>query len=117
MRVLVCGGRDFDDIALVYECLTELRPSVVIHGGCPTGADFFADSWARANAEISVFYADWTRHGKAAGPLRNQRMIDEGKPDAVLAFDGGRGTADMVRRARAAGLQIIDPCSAHNTAL
>lgn len=55
------------------------------------------------------FPADWRKYGKSAGPLRNQQMIDEGKPDLVVAFPGGTGTADMVRRAKAAGIRVIEP--------
>jgi hypothetical protein len=50
--------------------------------------------------------ADWNTHGRAAGPIRNQRMLDEVKPELVVAFPGGRGTADMVRRAREAGVNV-----------
>jgi len=52
--------------------------------------------------------AKWSKHGRAAGPIRNQEMIDECKPDLVVAFPGGRGTADMVRRAKAAGIRVIE---------
>jgi hypothetical protein len=79
----------------------------VIHGACPTGADALADRWAvNAWKAIEAFPADWTAHGRAAGPLRNARMIAEGRPDLVLAFKGGRGTADCVRKARAAGIPV-----------
>jgi hypothetical protein len=50
--------------------------------------------------------ADWARHGNAAGLVRNQQMLDDGKPDLAVAFPGGKGTADMVRRARKAGIPI-----------
>jgi hypothetical protein len=52
--------------------------------------------------------ADWKAHGRAAGPIRNQRMIDEHRPELVVAAPGGRGTADMVRRARAAGIEVFE---------
>lgn len=52
------------------------------------------------------FEADWHTHGRAAGPIRNRRMIEEGKPDLVVAFPGGRGTANMVNQARAAGIEV-----------
>jgi hypothetical protein len=52
--------------------------------------------------------ADWRKYGAAAGPIRNQRML-EGPPDIVVAFAGGKGTADMVQRARAAGIAVIEP--------
>ena len=58
------------------------------------------------NIECLTFPADWKTYGRAAGPLRNARMIAEGKPDLVLAFPGGRGTADMTRKARAAGVEV-----------
>jgi hypothetical protein len=49
--------------------------------------------------------ADWSI-GRKAGPIRNQRMLDEHAPDLVVAFPGGRGTADMVRRARKSGVEV-----------
>jgi len=78
----------------------------VIAGGA-NGADTMAKHLAHAwNVPFRMFRADWNTHGKAAGPIRNQRMLDEGKPDLVVAFPGGRGTADMVRRAKAAGVLV-----------
>lgn len=108
MKVLVCGGRDYSDGGCVARYLTQLKPSCVIQGGA-TGADYLAMNYAQNhNVRSQTFRADWTKHGKAAGPLRNQQMLDEGKPDVVLAFPGGRGTADMVRRAKAAGVRVIE---------
>lgn len=110
MRVLVCGGRAFTNRALMDKSLAELvlshgGISRIINGGAP-GADTLARKWAEAHGiETDTFTADW-RVGPAAGPIRNQRMIDEGRPDAVIAFPGGRGTADMVRRANAAGIPV-----------
>lgn len=124
MRILVCGGRYYNDYKKVCEVLGDLcnkhsthyNPSdnwlpsdiVIIHGGA-TGADALADSFAITHwCQLREFHADWKLHGKAAGPLRNQRMLDEGKPDLVVAFPGGDGTADMVRRARLAGVKVIE---------
>lgn len=113
MRLLVCGGRTFDDRerlltamnAAVHGCDTEI---VVIHGGA-RGADSLAGVIAREVAvKVLVFPADWERNGLRAGPIRNQQMLDEGKPDVVLAMPGGPGPADMVRRAKAAGLPVIE---------
>jgi hypothetical protein len=56
----------------------------------------------------SIYPADWTRHGKAAGPKRNQLMLDKEKPDLVIAFPGGKGTADMVARAKAQGFKVME---------
>ena len=86
--------------------LNGLEITHVIHGGS-SGADALAGRWAHlASIPYTVYPANWERHGKAAGPLRNQRMLDEGKPDLVIAFPGGRGTADMVRRAKEAGVEV-----------
>lgn len=109
MRVLVCGGRDYHESDTVWMLLNDFAPTVVIHGACPRGADKAADQWAkRMRRSVEAFPADWDTHGRAAGPIRNQRMLDEGKPDLVLAFPGGRGTADMVRRAKKAGVRVIE---------
>lgn len=111
MRVLVTGGRDYDDLASVCRALDELRDAhgrlTVIQGGA-TGADYIARYWCEKQNSVHMINepADWKRHGRAAGPMRNQRMLDEHKPDLVLAFDGGPGTADMVRRAEAAGVPV-----------
>jgi acyl-CoA synthetase (NDP forming) len=55
---------------------------------------------------VTSFPANWKKHGKSAGPIRNQLMLDVGKPDLVIAFPGGSGTADMIRRARKAGVPV-----------
>lgn len=108
MRVLVCGGREYSDRNRVRKELMKLKPTRVIHGNA-RGADLLADAWARSvGVPADAYQAEWSKHGKFAGPLRNQRMLDEGRPDVVLAFPGGRGTADMVRRARAAGIKVIE---------
>jgi hypothetical protein len=110
MRVLVCGGRDFDDQTLLYETLDALDRiycfTLVINGAA-RGADSLAHRWAQDRyIEARSFPADWEKHGKAAGPIRNQKMLDEGKPSLVVAFPGGRGTADMIARARQAGIAV-----------
>jgi hypothetical protein len=112
MRVLVCGGRDLDwatawnKLEAGLEAEIEGKPSVIIHGGAK-GADEGAARWAKdAHIPARCYPADWKKHGKAAGPIRNQRMLDEGKPDVVVALPGGKGTADMVRRAHAAGVRV-----------
>jgi len=112
MRVLVCGGRDYGDEPAVFGALDALRQRhgrlTIIQGGAP-GADALARKWASIQTSVHLINepADWKTHGRAAGPIRNQRMLDEHKPDLVLAFPGGRGTSDMVRRAKAAGVEVV----------
>lgn len=123
-RILVCGGRDYDDYRHVARTLDSicaerewimepdefgnwLPQVVIIHGGA-RGADCLADQWAVVNWQESVeFPADWKRHGKMAGPIRNLQMLEEGKPDLVVAFPGGRGTAHMVKAAEERGIEVI----------
>ena len=109
MKLLVCGGRDYQDFAAVYREIERLKPDVVIHGAA-RGADSLAGIAAqRMGITVWPFPADWKMHGKSAGPIRNRKMLKEGMPDKVLAFPGGRGTADMIAQAKAAGVEVIYP--------
>jgi hypothetical protein len=110
---LVCGGRAFDDEVMFEDAMLRLMrikgcPDKIIHGGAAGADDMAADLAARMAIPCRGFIADWAAHGRAAGPLRNQRMLDEGKPSFVVAFPGGRGTADMVRRAREANIDVAE---------
>ena len=102
---LVCGGREFTDRSMLNRTLADLiasrgRPAKLVHGGA-RGADTMAGEFGeRAGLPTVAVMADWAL-GRKAGPIRNQRMLDEHKPSLVIAFPGGRGTADMVRRAGA----------------
>jgi hypothetical protein len=108
MRVLVCGGRDYSDRETLFSTLDRLGVTAIITGGA-RGADSLAERWTyERGVPVERYEADWRRHGSAAGPIRNQEMLDQGHPDLVLAFPGGRGTADMVRRARAAGVRVAE---------
>jgi SLOG family YspA-like protein len=112
MRILVCGGRDFSDKQLLFDTLDRIdveRPiSLVIHGAAH-GADSFAGEWAMENLKAWAAYpADWTKHGKAAGAIRNRRMLVEGRPDLVVAMPGGRGTANMIKIAHADGVEVME---------
>lgn len=110
---LVCGGRDFADDMMFRSAMSDLvrmrgMPAALVHGGA-AGADSMAQEWGVQHA-LTVYAVppDWRAHGRAAGPIRNQAMIDKYKPALVVAFPGGRGTADMVRRARAAGIDVAE---------
>lgn len=111
MRILICGSRDWFDFDLIKSKLSNCPPdTVVIHGGC-RGADSIAgDVAVELGFEVRCFPADWKAHGRAAGPVRNQRMLEEGKPDRVIAFHddikSSRGTIDMIRRAEKVGVMV-----------
>jgi hypothetical protein len=111
-RVLVCGGRYYrraDRVNLTLDALHAAEPIAVIVHGCAPGADMLAQQWAaRAGVGAMGFRAHWDTDGHAAGPIRNARMLKDAAPDLVVAFPGGRGTEDMVRRARAAGVPVLE---------
>ena len=100
VSALVCGGRNFHGWTAMSEALDRIRPDVIIHGAA-AGADAMAGRYARENdIECREFPAEWERHGRSAGYRRNQQMLDEGKPDMVVAFPGGPGTQNMVKISR-----------------
>lgn len=111
MIIAVAGGRDFDDRELLDRVLTEALqqdPDMRVITGCAKGADRMTCGWAcRNSVPYQVFRADWNRYGKAAGPNRNHEIIHKGNPDILIAFPGGVGTADIVRRAEVAGIPVI----------
>jgi hypothetical protein len=113
-RIIVCGGRDFTDRTWLFHVLDSIRTkagvAVIIQGGA-RGADRLAKQWAdERGVPASTFRADWVKFGRKAGPIRNQHMIDEGNPTLVIAFPGGRGTADMLARAKEARIDFMQ-CS------
>lgn len=110
MKILVCGSRSLWMDALLTDrirrYLEEKWVTEVIHGGA-RGADTHAEVAAKQlGLPTTVFQPDWSAYGRLAGFRRNQRMLDEGKPNFVVAFWDGksRGTTDMVRRAQEAGI-------------
>lgn len=111
MKILVCGGRDYWNWDKVQEILTPYfsEPGNTIIQGGAQGADALACKFAKEHAiPMEVFRADWKNDHDAAGPLRNYRMLREGKPDLVIAFPGESGTAHMVRIAKEAGVPTIE---------
>lgn len=114
MRVIVCGSRDWTDTKVILERLKQLpADTMVMTGGC-RGADRIADELIRWSDHLwylrtDVHFAEWEEHGKSAGPIRNQKMLDRG-PDLVIAFhpdiESSKGTKHMVSIARAAGVPV-----------
>jgi len=125
--VIVCGGRDYEDWAHVCATLNGLAITALAEGGA-AGADDLADQWCSLMPDVvhHRYNADWSapcrddckpghrrrrRRGgtycPAVGNYRNQLMLDDFHPDLVVAFPGGRGTADMVKRAVAAGVKVV----------
>ena len=112
MRVLVTGGRNYNDLNNVYRVLNEIdgktRITAIIQGGA-SGADELARQWAKTvGITPKTYKADWTKYGKAAGPIRNSTMAKESRADLCIAFPGGTGTADMIDKANRAGIPVRD---------
>lgn len=111
MRVLVCGGRSFNNAGLLISTLDRLhldrKFSLVIHGAAK-GADTLAGDWAQHRGlDVVCYPAKWGLLGKNAGKIRNQQMLDEAAPELVVAFRGGNGTMHMTSIAHKAGVEII----------
>jgi len=110
LTILVCGGRTYNNKEKIYEVLSSIHKetpiSVLIHGAAK-GADTLAGYWARENGIKEKQYpALWNTHGKAAGSIRNQQMLDSNTVELVVAFPGGKGTSDMVSRAKKSGIEV-----------
>lgn len=106
MKVLVCGGRDFQNENFVWESLDAIVIDLLIEGGA-NGADKCAHDYAvQMRIPHLTVPANWPLYGKKAGILRNIKMLKEYRPDLVVAFPGGNGTAHMVRIAREAGVEV-----------
>jgi hypothetical protein len=108
--VAVCGGRDYPHSDRVWSALDTLHqtlgPFRVVTGDA-AGVDHYTHTWAlHRGVPCLRVRADWDRHGRAAGPLRNQELLDTHQPHLLLAFPGGRGTADMRQRAETAGIPV-----------
>ncbi len=112
MKVLVCGGRHYNNARRVFGVLDALHaetPIGTIITGAATGADEIAEEWAqRREIEYIGCPARWKAHGNAAGPIRNRYMLERHEPDLVVAFPGGSGTTGMVRLARERSVKVSE---------
>ena len=130
LTAIICGGRTFGDTYTIdifkfpdiyaqrtmQKCFQiawlndfhKKRPISVVGEGEANGADNTAKIWTQAQGLIlRPFPAPWKEHGKRAGSIRNQQMLDEVKPDVVIGFPGGTGTAHMLDIAKKAGVETI----------
>lgn len=107
--VLICGGRDYENTKRVREIVMDLQRegfTRIVEGGA-TGADRQArEAGQHFGLDVVTYWANWSKYGQAGGGERNQRMLDEQMPHLVVAFPGGPGTADMVRRAFEANVEV-----------
>lgn len=117
MKILVTGWRDWEDEGYIYRILdrerkiwaSELSWDLIIHGGA-RGVDTIAGEWAHSRGiHTAQVEALWDYYKKPAGPIRNSYMLYL-QPDLVIAFhpdiSGSKGTADMVKKARAKNIPV-----------
>lgn len=113
-RVLICGSRSWRNREAIRSWLAKLQDwgyTELIEGGA-AGADSIAREEAKLiGFKVTEFKAQWDKFGRAAGPIRNQQMLNEGKPDMVVAFHDdivhSKGTKDMVSRAEKASIRVV----------
>lgn len=112
VKVIVCGGRDFAGEVYLNRQLSTFHthtPITLLIEGGQTGADRLARHWAVANkVPLQTVDADWNNLGRAAGPIRNGRMLREFQPDWVIAFPGNKGTNNMKKQAKSAGVTVLE---------
>lgn len=108
MRVLICGDRNWTDIKRIRQVVKKLAPSLIIEGGAK-GADTIASQVGEElGIPVKEFAAYWVKYGRAAGPIRNTKMLKKGKPELVVAFhndiENSKGTKNMLMQAKEAGI-------------
>jgi hypothetical protein len=108
MNLIIAGGRDFNNYETMCRELEEYEnQDVTIISGCVRGADRLGERWAQDHGKaIREFPANWRKHGKAAGPIRNAEMADNADRGVVFWDGKSRGTKNMIDNANRAGLQI-----------
>lgn len=100
MKFIVCGGRGYADRDRVFSVLDAVHAKCLIHlliEGGANGADRLSRDWAiDRGIQVATFHANWDYYKGYAGPMRNQAMADQ-RPDGLIAFPGGKGTAGMIK--------------------
>lgn len=112
MKILICGSRNYTNWAKILNYVKSLPKDTVIIEGEAKGADTLARLAAEeCGLKVERYPANWNEYGKAAGQIRNRQMLNEGKPDLVVAFsddlDNSKGTKNMVSIAKSAGIPVF----------
>lgn len=109
MKLIIAGSRHFANIDISgYIKFFDLAPTEVVCGGA-YGVDWSGGIWGdKTSTPVKIFFADWNKHGKAAGPIRNKEMAEYA--DALLLiWDGkSKGSASMLREMKKLGKPIYE---------
>ena len=105
VKVGIVGSRSITSSEYVFSVLDfylarllEENEVVIVSGGA-VGIDSLGAQWAELRKlKTEIYLPDWQTHGKKAGFLRNQQIIDNS--DYLIAITtGSNGTADSIKRA------------------
>jgi YspA, cpYpsA-related SLOG family len=109
VRICVTGGRDFNDPALVKLALSQYigQDVVLAHGNAPGADTLCAEFACSVGWPVKPYKADWKTYKKAAGGIRNSLMLQDFKPDVLVVFPGGSGTADCCKKAIDKGIRVV----------
>ena len=119
MNIIIAGSRDigislreknqvFLILDKVFLNLNLNEPPVIFDGGC-SGVDACGKEYAKTKGwQVDTYKADWLNLGKAAGPLRNQQMVDKADMLVVIRTKNSRGSKDVLARAKNKGIRFID---------
>lgn len=108
MKVIIAGGREFNDYKFIKESIIKLNLNISeIVSGKSKGVDTMGEQYAlENNIPIKTFPANWEKHGRAAGPIRNKEMADYA--DVLISFWNGqsKGTKSMIELAKKKGIIV-----------
>jgi hypothetical protein len=112
MKILITGDRNYRNIEVIEKELNKFPSDTVLIHGTARGADSLAASVAKKlGMKVLPFEPKWHIYGRGAGPIRNQQMLDEGKPDLIIAFHddikNSLGTKDMINKGIKARKKVI----------
>lgn len=109
-KIIIAGGRDFNDYELLLNSVWPIlkgNTNIEIVSGCASGADKLGEKFAESfGLPISKFPADWNKHGRSAGPIRNKKMAEYAN-ELIAFWDGkSKGTKNMIETANKMGLIV-----------
>ena len=108
LKIGVIGSRSFNDYKLLKDTLDQYKGKVwlIVSGGA-RGADSLGEKWAKENnVKTLIHRPDWNVHGKAAGFIRNELIVDDS--DLIIAFWDGlsRGSEHTINLAKKKGKEV-----------
>ncbi len=109
MKIVVAGSRNIHDKNLVYDCIEKSKVTITeLVSGCAAGVDSLAEAYALDHdIQVMPFWADWKKHGKSAGPIRNKQMAEYADAAVVIWNGQSNGARNMIENMRSAGKPVI----------